>query len=94
MNTAEITELLKETPTFSIFFDEELAELAALFQPAHYFLGQTVCRAGDVSDAFYLIYSGAGGADSCNGGLKLVDIAHRQWTGIAGRHFGEHMRGC
>lgn len=58
MNTAEITGLLKETPTFSIFLDEELTALAALFKPAHYFLGQTICRAGDTSDAFYLVYSG------------------------------------
>ena len=37
---------------------DELEEVPATLEPGHYTMGQTVVRAGDGSDAFYLVYSG------------------------------------
>lgn len=58
MDFTEIKELLKGSTAFSILSDEELKRFVERFDLRHYTLGQTICRAGDVADAFYVVYSG------------------------------------
>src|SRR3954462_13352493 len=58
MDSAELKGLLKETTAFAILSDEELKQFAERFELVHYTLGQAVVRAGEESDAFYVVYSG------------------------------------
>ena len=58
MDPRELKELLKGTSAFSLLSDDELERFAKHFQLGHYTLGQTVVRAGDESDSFYVVYSG------------------------------------
>src|SRR5262249_53252991 len=58
MNSTELKELLKQTTAFSILSGQELDELAARLELVHYTLGQTVVRAGEAAEAFFVVYSG------------------------------------
>jgi len=58
MDATELKELLKGTTAFAILSDEELQQFGQRFELAHFTLGQTVVRAGDPSDAFFVVYSG------------------------------------
>src|SRR5215831_4777145 len=58
MDPRELKELLKGTSAFSLLSDDELERFGRHFQLVHYTLGQTVVRAGDESDSFYVVYSG------------------------------------
>ena len=58
MDTAELQDVLKQTAVFSLFSPDEFQELAAAFEPVRYPLGQMIFRAGEESDAFYLVSSG------------------------------------
>lgn len=58
MDLTELKELLKGTSAFSLLSDDELERFGRHFQMVHYSLGQTVVRAGDESDSFYVVYSG------------------------------------
>lgn len=55
---AEIRELLQQTPLFSHYETENVAELADLFQPVRYHAGETVFNIGDAPEGFYLIFEG------------------------------------
>src|SRR5690349_10444491 len=55
---AEAKGLLRGLPAFSMLFDEELGGLAERLELVHFPLGKIVCRAGDVADALYIVYSG------------------------------------
>ena len=58
MDSRELKELLKGTSAFSVLSDDELEKFGKHFELVHYTLGQTVVRAGDESDSFYVVYSG------------------------------------
>jgi ATP-binding cassette subfamily B protein len=58
MDFTELKELLAGATVFSILSDDELEQLSERFELVHYTLGQTICRAGDKADAFYIVYSG------------------------------------
>ncbi len=58
MNIIEIKELLKDATVFSLLSDEESEEFANRVELVHYSLGQTICRAGEKSDALFIVYSG------------------------------------
>jgi ATP-binding cassette, subfamily B, bacterial HlyB/CyaB len=58
MDSTELKELLKGTPAFAILSDAELERFGEHFELVHYALGQTVVRAGEEADSFYVVYSG------------------------------------
>lgn len=58
MNSTELKDLLRATTAFSILSDRELDHLAERFELVHFSLGQTVVRAGDDAEAFFIVYSG------------------------------------
>jgi len=58
MDLTELKELLKGTSAFSLLSDDELGRFGQHFEVVHYTLGQSVVRAGDESDSFYVVYSG------------------------------------
>lgn len=58
MDATELKTLLKGTTAFAILSDEELEQFGARFELVHFTLGQTVVRAGDEADSFYVVYSG------------------------------------
>ena len=58
MDLTELKELLKGTSAFSLLSDDELGRFGKHFVVLHYTLGQSVVRAGDQSDSFYVVYSG------------------------------------
>jgi subfamily B ATP-binding cassette protein HlyB/CyaB len=58
MDFTELKELLSGATVFSILSGDELEQLSERCELVHYTLGQTICRAGDKADAFYIVYSG------------------------------------
>ncbi|NOT59798.1 MAG: cyclic nucleotide-binding domain-containing protein, partial [Acidobacteria bacterium] len=85
LDLEEIKKLLAETEAFAAFSADELDQCAAQLELVHYALGQTVCRAGDEADAFFLVYSGRARvvADTESGEEMTVG------TLVRGNHFGE-----
>jgi ATP-binding cassette subfamily B protein len=81
----EIKELLKGSTAFSIFTDEELKQFTDRFDLRHYTLGQTICRAGDVADAFYIVYSGRARVVAQTDGAEETTVG----TLTRGNTFGE-----
>src|SRR5690348_3805037 len=84
MDTAELKDLLKETAVFSLLSAEEFQDFAAAFEPVRYALGQTVFRAGDMADAFYVVSAGRARviADKPDGEITVGTLAR-------GEHLGE-----
>jgi ATP-binding cassette subfamily B protein len=84
----EQEELLAEIPLFRALPATERKRLAEQFTIERYPLGRVVCRAGDPSDAFFLVFSGrarvvgatAAGSDGAETTLALL---------TRGAHFGE-----
>ncbi len=58
MTGDEIKELLKRTSFLNVCSEEELVSLASGFQEEKYRLGNTVCKAGETGESFYVISSG------------------------------------
>lgn len=58
MDSVELKKLLRLTTAFSILSDDELGRLARRFELVHYCLGETVVRAGEEAEAFFVVYSG------------------------------------
>jgi ATP-binding cassette, subfamily B, bacterial HlyB/CyaB len=58
MDATELKDLLKGTPAFAILSDDELERFGKHFELVHYTLGQTVVRAAEEADSFYVVYSG------------------------------------
>ena len=58
MTASQLRDVLQSASIFAVLSDEEFEELAGAFELASYTLGQTVVRAGDASDSFYVVYSG------------------------------------
>ncbi|HZI86833.1 MAG TPA: cyclic nucleotide-binding domain-containing protein, partial [Pyrinomonadaceae bacterium] len=85
MDSAELKELLKGATAFSILSDSELEEFVERFQLVHYTLGQSVVRAGDDSDAFYVVYSGRARVVATNTMGEEVTVG----TLTRGNSFGE-----
>ncbi|HEY0080775.1 MAG TPA: peptidase domain-containing ABC transporter [Pyrinomonadaceae bacterium] len=85
MDFTELKELLKDSTAFSILSDEELRRFIERFELRHYRLGQTICRAGDVADCFYVVYSGRARVVSQNNGDEEVTVG----TLTRGNTFGE-----
>jgi subfamily B ATP-binding cassette protein HlyB/CyaB len=85
LDLQEIKRLLKETTAFSILSEDELDDFAASCELAHYTLGQTICRKGDHSDSFFIVYSGRARVvgENANGEEVSVGILTR------GNSFGE-----
>ena len=75
MDSAELKVLLKETTAFSILADEELKQFGERFELVHYTLGQAVVRAGEESDAFYIVYSGRARVIAVNATGEEVTVA-------------------
>src|SRR5262249_34162894 len=55
---ADARQFLRQVSAFSPLEDGDLERLADQFHPVHAGIGQVICRAGEVADCFYLIYSG------------------------------------
>ena len=85
MDSAELEDLLKGTTAFSILADSELKQFVERFQLVHYTLGQGVVRAGDDSDAFYVVYSGRARVVATNTLGEEVTVG----TLTRGNSFGE-----
>ncbi|HEV2763527.1 MAG TPA: peptidase domain-containing ABC transporter [Pyrinomonadaceae bacterium] len=85
LDFTELKELLKDSPAFSILSDEELHRFTQRFELRHFTLGQTVCRAGDVADSFYVVYSGRARVVSQHDGQDEVTVG----TLTRGNTFGE-----
>src|SRR5215467_8568409 len=85
MDAAELQEILKNTPMFSLFSADEFQELAAAFESVRYPLGQMVFRAGDPSDAFYVVADGRARVIAEKGGEEVT-----VGTLSRGNHLGEH----
>ena len=84
MDLTELKKLLKDTAVLSVLSDDELSAFAARVELVHYSLGQPICRAGDVADAFYLVYSGRARVIAASNGTETtVGLLSR------GNYFGE-----
>ena len=84
MDLTELKRLLKDTSVLSVLSDEELSAVADRVELVHYSLGQPVCRAGDLADAFYVVYSGRARVVAANNGTETtVGLLSR------GNYFGE-----
>lgn len=58
MAIKELQSFLREIPVFSIYEDQELAELLQNLKLMSLNAGEVVFRQGDVGDNFYIVYSG------------------------------------
>ncbi|NLT95544.1 MAG: peptide cleavage/export ABC transporter [Clostridia bacterium] len=85
MNSEEIKELLKKTLFSNYLSEEELDNLATGFQVEKYKLGNTICRAGEPGDAFYIVYSGKARIVGLDSEGKEASLG----TLTKGGHFGE-----
>lgn len=87
MNRDEIKELLKNTSFLNVFSEEEIDSLAAGFSEEKFKLGNTICKAGEPGESFYVIYSGKArvvGVDAEGKELTLDTLTQ-------GDHFGEQV---
>ncbi|MCC7571508.1 peptidase domain-containing ABC transporter [Candidatus Micrarchaeota archaeon] len=87
MNKDEIRSLLQKTSFVSFLSDEDLENLIPAFREENFKLGQTICKAGETSNSFYVIYTGKArivGFDSEGKEATLSTISK-------GDHFGEQM---
>ena len=87
MNKDEIRRLLQKTSFVSLLSDEDLENLLPAFREESFKLGQTICKAGETSNSFYVIYTGKArivGFDSEGKETTLSTISK-------GDHFGEQM---
>ena len=85
MDASELKELLKGTTALSILSDEELGQFSDHLELVHYTLGQTIVRAGDESDSFYVVYSGRARVVANNANGEEVTVG----TLTRGTAFGE-----
>jgi ATP-binding cassette subfamily B protein len=86
LENTEVERLLQGTALFGTLPEDEVDRLAERFTLVRYRLGQVVCRAGEKSDAFFLVYEGRARvvAPAPDGGEVTVGMLTR------GSHFGEH----
>ncbi|MFZ5642838.1 MAG: peptidase domain-containing ABC transporter [Bacillota bacterium] len=85
MKKDEIKQLLTNTSFLSVVKEEEIETIASGFEEISFQLGNTVCRAGEEGEAFYVIYSGRArvvGLDSDGKEINLHVLSR-------GDHFGE-----
>lgn len=54
----EVAALLRENPVFGLLDDEELLRVVKKLEPVRLSVGQTVFRAGEPGDSFYIVQSG------------------------------------
>ena len=84
MPLADTLQFVRQVPAFLLLNDEDLAFLSDQLEVLHFSLGQTVCRAGDPADSFYLVYSGRARVVSASEGKETT-----VGTLSRGDHFGE-----
>ncbi|HZS45013.1 MAG TPA: peptidase domain-containing ABC transporter [Blastocatellia bacterium] len=85
MDVTELKELLKDSSLFSLLRDDEMEEFARRFELVHFTIGQNVCRAGDISDSFYTVYSGRARVIAENASGEEITVGNL----TRGNHFGE-----
>lgn len=85
MDLTELKSLLKDTAAFAVLSDDELEQFADKFELVHFTLGQSVCRAGDIADAFFIVYSGRARVVAVNDNAEEVTVG----TLTRGNSFGE-----
>lgn len=85
MTGDEIAQLLINTSFLNICSEEELVSLASGFQEEKYRLGNTVCKAGETGESFYVISSGKARVLGTDLEGKETTLA----TLSKGDHFGE-----
>ncbi|MBC7933118.1 MAG: cyclic nucleotide-binding domain-containing protein [Rubrivivax sp.] len=84
LDLTELEGLLKDTTVLSILSSEDLTRFADRVTLVHYTLGQPICRAGEVADAFYVVYSGRARVLAASDGTETtVGLLTR------GNYFGE-----
>lgn len=87
MNKDEIISLLQKTSFVSFLSDEDLENMIPAFREEKFKLGQTICKAGEPGNSFYVIYAGKArivGFDSEGKETTLSTVSK-------GDHFGEQM---
>src|ERR1700759_578260 len=84
MPLADTLQFVRQVPAFFLLNDDDLTYLADQLEVLHFSLGQTVCRAGDPADSFFLVYSGRARVLSTNNGAETT-----VGTLSRGDHFGE-----
>jgi ATP-binding cassette, subfamily B, bacterial HlyB/CyaB len=85
MDATELKDLLKGTPAFAILSDDELERFGKHFELVHYTLGQSVVRAAEAADAFYVVYSGRARVIALSANGEEVTVG----TLTRGNPFGE-----
>jgi len=85
MDTTDLSAFVRRIPLFSIYRDEELAELIKLAQLRSVRAGELVFDQGDQGDSFYVVYSGRIRILRKNEAGKEINL------GVCSRsdHFGE-----
>ncbi len=81
----DIEAMLKKTSFLSLLPDKDLEVLIDGFSERKFALGNTICKAGEPSDSFYVIYSGKARLVGLNSEGKETTMA----TLAKGDHFGE-----
>jgi len=81
----DIEAMLKKTSFLSLLPEEDLEVLIDGFTERKFTLGNTICRAGEPSDSFYVIYSGKARLVGLNSEGRETTMA----TLVKGDHFGE-----
>lgn len=87
MNKDEIRSLLQKTSFVSFLSDEDLEDLIPAFREEKFKLGQTICKAGETGDSFYVVYTGKARIVGFDSEGKEITIS----TVSKGDHFGEQM---
>lgn len=81
----DIDAMLRKTSFLSLLPEEDLEVVIDGFTERKFTLGNTICKAGEPSDSFYVIYSGKARLVGLNSEGKETTMA----TLIKGDHFGE-----
>ena len=87
MNKDEIRSLLQKTSFISFLSDEDLENLILAFREEKFKLGQTICKAGETGNSFYVIYAGKARIVGFDAEGKETTLS----TVAKGDHFGEQM---
>lgn len=81
----DIVTMLKKTSFLSLLPEKDLEVVIDGFTERKFMLGNTICKAGESSDSFYVIYSGKARLVGLNSEGKETTMA----TLVKGDHFGE-----
>lgn len=87
MNKEEIRGLLEKTSFINFLSDDDLDTLIPAFHEEKFKLGQTICKAKEAGNSFYVIYSGKARIVGFDAEGKETTLS----TLAKGDHFGEQM---